>query len=62
MNRRDALQDFLSEVIPTFRDKGAWEDLAWNVIGVLTEEQLRQLKADFDGDLMIMSTDEWVTE
>lgn len=59
MSRRDALQEFLDLVIPAFRDKGAWEDLAWNVIGCLTEEQLRQLCVDFKDDLLIMSTLEW---
>ncbi|HUF97672.1 MAG TPA: hypothetical protein VMM60_06040 [Ilumatobacter sp.] len=59
MSKRDALQEFLSEVVPAFREKNAWEDLAWNVINKLTEEQLVELKADFDNNLMIFSTDEW---
>ena len=57
--RREALQVFLEEVVPLFREKGSWEDLAWNVINKLTEEQLIELKADFDDGMLILSTDEW---
>ena len=61
MSRRDALQDFLSEVVPVFREKGNWEDLAWNVINKLTEEQLVELRSDFEAGLLISATDEWAT-
>ncbi len=60
MSRRDALQSFITEIVPEFREKGNWEDLAWNVINKLSEEQLVELKADYDAGLMIMATDEWV--
>ena len=59
MSRREALQQFLGDVIPAFRDRGAWEDLAWNLINALTEEQLQRIKEDFDNGLMIVATDEW---
>lgn len=60
MSRRDALQEFIEEVVPAFRDRNAWEDLAWNVIGKLTAEQLAELKNDYEAGLMVMQDDEWV--
>ena len=59
MSRREALQTFITDVIPTFREKGAWEDLAWNVINKLNEEQLTELRREFDEGLLILATDDW---
>lgn len=59
MSKRESLQAFITEVVPTFRDRNAWQDLAWNVINKLEEDQLDELLEDFRDGLMIVATDDW---
>ena len=59
MSKREALQTFITEVVPAFRDRDAWQDLAWNVINKLEEEQLEELLEEFRDGLLIVATDDW---
>jgi hypothetical protein len=52
-DRRNALQRFLTSVIPHFRNAEEWEDLVWNIIQILTSDQLIELTNDFENDKFI---------
>jgi enoyl-CoA hydratase/carnithine racemase len=45
--RRQALQEFLTSVVPEFRNSDAWEELAWNIVGALTANQLTELSDSY---------------
>lgn len=59
MDRREALQVFLTEVVPHFRDEDRWEDLAWNLIDKLTAEQLEELTAEYASGGLVEMSEEW---
>lgn len=53
MSHREAHTAFLTEVIPAYRDRGAWEELAWNLIAKLNEDQLRELIDEHNGGSLV---------